>query len=431
MKNSKSFMAVILCMLIVLSGCGAQNGTAAPVNDVESSTQEESAKKEITLKTVSMFGATDPALEVYNQTVEQFKKDNSNIKIVDESSASNEEWKSRIKADFAVGNEPDVILYFTDANSYELIEKGSFVDIETIRKDYPDFVDHIFPHTFTNAPDGKQYAVPTRGFYEALFCNKDLFDQYNLELPTSWDKLLTAVETFNQNGIVPFAVSFSDVPHYMIEHLVLAAGGIDDHKAVPASPDEIPDSWITGMEQLRVLNDMGAFPVDVNATTYPLVGEMFYGKQAAMTIDGSWFMGGIEDKENVVVMPFPSMVKENSEEIIAGFTSGWYITKKAWDDPDKRQACVDFVEMVSSPEFLAKITTVAPCEIPVPSDMTVLDQSGFDTFVNAGEKTDLPIDSRIAGEAWNAWVTSIGSIAEGEKQAKEVLTEVIDIFNKK
>lgn len=425
-----SMLLTIVLLLGLLSACskGTQEATTPEkVEALESNT--ETTDKKITLNTVSMFGATDPALEHYNQLLLDFQDKYPNIEVMDESSASNEEWKSRIKADFAVGNEPDVILYFTDANSHGLIKNGSFVDIETIRTEFPDFGKHIYDYAFTNAPDEKQYAIPTRGFYEALFCNKDLFDQYNLELPTNWDNLMTAVKTFKENGIVPFAVSFSDVPHYMIEHLVMAAGGVKDHRIVPASPDEIPNSWVKGMEQFKVLYDAGAFPVDVNSTTDALAAELFYSKQAAMKVDGSWFMGGITDKDNSVTMPFPSMTKDDSTDIIAGFTSGWYITKKAWEDESKRQACVDFIEMVSTPEFLQKITSIAPCELPTPENLSTLDQTGWDMFINSKDRVDLPIDSRISGEAWSAWLNSVGYLIEGTKEPQEVLENVITIYN--
>lgn len=426
-----SLLLVIVLILGSLSACsgGTKDTSVSQKGKDSKETETKTEAVKIKLKTVSMFGATDPALEHYNQMIKDFQAKYPNVEVVDESSASNEEWKSRIKADFAVGNEPDVILYFTDANSYGLIESGSFVDLDTIRSEFPDYCKHIYDHAYTTAPDGKQYAIPTRGFYEALFCNKDLFDKYKLELPTNWDKLLTAVKTFKENNVVPFAVSFSDVPHYMIEHLVLAAGGVEDHRVVPASVDQIPASWIKGMEQFKVLSDLGAFPVDVNSTTDALSAELFYDKQAAMRVDGSWFMGGITDKENVVTMPFPSMTKDNSKDIIAGFTSGWYITKKAWQDESKRKACADFVEMVSSPEFLQKITSVAPCEIPAPENMSLLDQTGWDTFVNAKDRVDLPIDSRITGEAWSSWLNSVGYMVEGTKQPKEVIENAVTLFN--
>ena len=425
----KKILALILAMSLAFTlfvGCGAQD--PAPTTDSTAPTTDstEPEAEEVSLKTVSMFGATDPALEKYNVVLEEFKAANPHIEVVDESSASDETWKAKIKADFAVGNEPDVILYFTDANSHELISQGKFVDVETIRAEFPEFVDHISDHSFTTAPDGKQYAVSTRGFYEALFCNTDLFEKYDLELPTNWDSLLKAVEVFVANDIVPFAASFSDVPHYMIEHLIIAAGGIEGHKAVPTSVDDIPASWVTAMEQFEVLYNMGAFPVDVNATTNPLVNELFNTKQAAMVVDGSWFVP--TDAETAVAMPFPSMTEDNSKAVVGGFTSGWYITEKAWADESKRQALVDFVEAVSTPEFLGSITTVAPCDIPAPTGLSNVAQTGYETFVGAGADLDLPVDSRISGEPWVLWTGSISSLAEGELDATEMLNEVITEF---
>ncbi len=40
------------------------------------------------------------------------------------------------------------------------------------------------------AEDGVNYCVPVSGFYEGMFVNKDLFDEYGLELPTDWDKFM-------------------------------------------------------------------------------------------------------------------------------------------------------------------------------------------------------------------------------------------------
>ena len=35
---------------------------------------------------------------------------------------------------------------------------------------------------------GKQYALPFIGYYEGMFYNKALFEQYGLEEPTTWEK---------------------------------------------------------------------------------------------------------------------------------------------------------------------------------------------------------------------------------------------------
>ncbi|HBI73139.1 MAG TPA: ABC transporter substrate-binding protein, partial [Lachnospiraceae bacterium] len=129
------------------------------------------------------------------------------ITIEDDSQSSDQDWKAKIAADFAVGNEPDVIQYFTDANASDVLAANKLVSIEEIKKSYPNYAGDTLDSALIAAanPDGVERAVPTTGYWEGLFCNKDLFDQYGLELPTDWDKMETAIKTFKENGIIPIA----------------------------------------------------------------------------------------------------------------------------------------------------------------------------------------------------------------------------------
>ena len=64
-----------------------------------------------------------------------------------------------------------------------------------------------------------------------------------------------------------------------------------------------------------------------------------------MQLDGSWYAGNIEDTDNTVVIAFPGVPDQKAEagSLVGGISSGFYITKKAWEDPDKRDAAVKFV----------------------------------------------------------------------------------------
>ncbi|MFQ9696360.1 MAG: ABC transporter substrate-binding protein, partial [Zhenhengia sp.] len=133
--------------------------------------------------------------------------------------------------DFSAGNEPDVIQFFTDVNSKTLVEQNKVVSIEEIRSEYPDYASNINPAAMDSAKcyDGKQYAVPTHGYYEGIFCNKDLFEANGIELPTDWAKLEAAITGFAEKGITPIAAALGHIPHYWIEHLILAEGCVQDH----------------------------------------------------------------------------------------------------------------------------------------------------------------------------------------------------------
>lgn len=84
-----------------------------------------------------------------------------------------------------------------------------------------------------------------------------------------------------------------------------------------------------------------------------------------MYLDGSWFSvvdpdgkteGAKVTADDVKVIPFPSYTESENEPgtILSGFSSGWYISKKCWNDEAKRKAAIDFVKYNSSDEAIVK-----------------------------------------------------------------------------
>ena len=189
MKKIAILLALSM-MLGIFSGCGSTpaGNTASPGNAESSATPEPTPEatpeqKPVELRTVSMFGGTDPSAADYQQLLKSFMDQNPGITISDESATSDETWKARVTTDFASGNDPDVLFYFTGTDAKQLIENKKVVSIEEIQSQYPDYAKDISDAAmgFMKEFDGKHYAVPVRGYYEGLFCNKDLFDKYSLD----------------------------------------------------------------------------------------------------------------------------------------------------------------------------------------------------------------------------------------------------------
>ena len=442
MKKMKKVLSVILALTLVMSfmtACGKKEAadttdnaaiTQAPAATEEAAAPTEAAQNPVTLTTVSMFGGTDPNAGNYQVINEQFMKDYPYITIEDDSQSADQDWKTKIAADFAVGNEPDVIQYFTDANASDVLAADKFVTIEEIKAVYPNFAEDTLPTALTAAsnPDGVQRAVPTTGYWEGLFCNKDLFDKYNLELPTDWDKMTKAIETFKTNDIVPIAVSLNNVPHYWIEFLMMSAAGPEGYTTVPT---EVPEDWCKGLDMFKTLRDMGAFPVDTDTIDNDFAGELFKNKQAAMQLDGSWYAGGIPDQDNTVVVTFPVVPggKAPTGSMVGGISSGFYITKKAWDDPDKRDAAVKFVMAHTNSKSVATYwggNGQAAAKVEPLANMTPLGISGLD-YSSTATSISTPTDSRISQEAYNTLVAGIVDVSTGTMSSKDLLTEVLDI----
>ena len=431
-KKVLSVLLVSAMAVSMFAGCGGNaNGTTGNAGtESGGNVVSEEGKKEVTLKTVSMFGGTDPNAQVYQAINDELMAQYDYITIEDNSQSSDEEWKAAVNADFSVGNEPDVIQFFTDATADTIVATDKLVSIEEIRAEYPEYAKDTLDSALSAAAntDGVERAVPTTGYWEGLFCNKDLFDQYNLELPTDWDSLVTAIETFKANGIIPIACSLNNVPHYWIEFLMLYSSGVDEFTTIPTTA---PGGWAEGLSLFKTLRDMGAFPADTDTVDDAYTGQLFRDKKAAMQLDGSWYSGNITDTDNTVVIAFPGVPNQKAEanSLIGGISSGFYITRKAWEDPDKRDAAVKFVMAHTSQAGVQRYWEATGAVSQAAVEVTPVDGAtpfaeSIAAYTSSASAIVAPTDARI-GDAYKTLVAQIVKVSTGAITAEDAINEAL------
>ncbi len=393
-----------------------------------------------TINTMSMFGGTDPNAAGYQTNIKTYEKATGN-KVTDSSDTATSTWKASVLTDFNTGNEPDVLQFFTGIDAKTLITSNKFVDYDTIKAKYPDYAKDVNKSALDQMKeiDGKTYAIPTSAYWEGLYVNKTLFDKYKLALPTDWDKLTAAIKAFTAAKITPIAVGFADEPHYTVETLVLAAGGVAEHAANPGSDmSKVPASWVKGLDTFKTLADLGAFGnMKIAATKKNAIAtrDVANGK-AAMFMSGSWSASNFtfdKTKANFIVMAFPAIPggKGTGKEVLSGFSSGFYITKKAWDNAEKQKAAVDFVMTQTTKTGIQNIVATQPfvmASVSIPqAPISTAYRASVTTMTATATGTDFPMDSRLVPAAWNVIWTSVGKIASGEMTAQQVLDKAIPL----
>lgn len=328
-------VSIIFCIFF-FTGCNKNNQTS----------------ETITLNVYTSFGESDGNHDTYQALIKQFQE-KSNIVIEDHSAVSNEEWKMSILSLFNSGKDPDVLFYFSGTDAESLITEHKVIDLATIRESYPSYGTNINSSILDTmkASDSKNYALPVSGYWEGLFINKDLFDEYDISIPDNWDSFLEAISAFKEHDVIPIAVSLGEVPHYWFEFLIYNHTGPASHlNTIPTLNNPTPKAFVDGFNDLITLYQMGAFPPDTAMISNVEAFTLFQNKKAAMVLDGSWSVGQIQDTDNVMLIPFPTY--ENSPrqntDMIAGFSMGFYITEKAWNDPLKQKACIDFINTMTS-----------------------------------------------------------------------------------
>lgn len=463
MRKVKKSLALLLATVLTMSmltGCGSKKeapaasettateapaaddsaaaATEAPAADEQTEAPAAESTEPVTIRVNTMMGGTDSAAPVFQELVKQFMVDNPHITVEDESQVVSEETKAALIADFTLDNEPDIMQFFSDATSNDIIKMGKVVPVSEMQEYNPEIAANISEKALaaTASPvDGVTYAIPTTGFAEGLFVNTDLFEQYNLELPTDWDKFMTAVETFEKNGIIPLAISLNKEPHYLVDHLMMRTAGLDGWAMIP---ETAPAEWAEGLGYLKTLRDMNAFPKDTDTIDNATAQELFRSKKAAMSLDGSWAAGGIpeENLPTTQFIKFPTTPngKSNENEGITGYTSGFFISRKAWDDPAKRDACVKFLLAATGTDAVKgywKATGAALCSVEIDdaekAELNSINQQIVEA-ANSFTKAACPTDARIAGEPWASLINSAVGISKGSVKPEDAINEMLNLY---
>ena len=164
---------------------------------------------------------------------------------------------------------------------------------------------------------------------------------------------------------------------------------------------------------------LGAFAEDCNATTNDIVGQLFRDKKAAMQLDGSWFANGIAESSwgTTAVMPFPAYAEDaEPTAFIGGVSMGFYLSRKAWDDPAKRDAAVSLLAYLASGDNAKRLGGFS-------FGGSLLEDSY--TMLNNAKVMLSPFQDEMTAEARSLWFSKVPAIVDGTADPAAVWAEVM------
>ena len=372
----------------------------------------------LTLYTASSFAGEDDSAVTYVNLLKAFEAEHGCV-ISDQSSASSERWKQSVLNDFAAGNEPDVLFFFArGADSVPILSR--VIPIEQLNREYPDL--NLPVSEALREADGQVYAVPVRPFWEGLMVNLDLFEEAGLALPATWDQLKDAIRVFRGKGIVPISVSLTDAPHYLAEMLIQACSTPEEQQARPRSAEEVPASWIRGMKLLRELYEIGAFPENAALLDERTADELFHSGQAAMRVDGVWFAHQMTEAEmnRTAVLPAPRYGEvQGPVSYIGGVSMGFYLTRRAYEQPMVRDEAVALLAYLTSEESRAKLSG---------GSLTGSLQQSAANLIASDHLMLGPIQDAMNATAREVWLMEcVPAVAEGRMTAEECWERVMQL----
>lgn len=309
--------------------------------------------KEITVWEIQ---TEDPMREVFADSIARFEEANPGFKVNDVVMA-NEDYKQKISIALGSDTAPDIFITWTGGGMREYIDADRILDLtEYMNKD--NYKDYFLDAAIAQATmDDKIWCVPVENCsIAALFYNKQLFEEYGVEIPTTIEELEAACDLFLENDIVPMALPnrtkyFGSMYYmYLVDRM---AGPSLFESAANGGERTFEDEVFTWAdEKVQEWAEKGYFGDGYNS----LDGEtgmhrqMLYNGEAAMELDGSWVVSSFyfeapDFVDNIGVFPFPAVEGGEGDinNLVGTLGDTFYCINSKAEEPD---ACFEFIKYI-------------------------------------------------------------------------------------
>ena len=267
---------------------------------------------------------------------------------------------TNLQAGFVRSNPPDLALQNYNLDMARFMERGALSDLadlpeaDAIRPDVLDLVDWYPGY------EGRTSVIPYSVAAASVIYNKRLFEENGLEVPTTWDELLTVCETFLEAGVTPIYGTFPELwttTQGLFDYVI---GGRIDVRDFITQINEIgedvgPDSEVSFQTTLlepvqQMLELLPYFNEDAPSRTYGDGNTAMAQGEAAMYLQGPWALVEIEKAATDIELgSFPLPVTDDPADlrIRANIDLSLWIPEQA----DEQEGARQFLQHLMRPEI--------------------------------------------------------------------------------
>lgn len=248
-------------------------------------------------------------------------------------------------------NPPDVMSGFVGGVLTEYIQQGKLADLSDLWR--AQGWDRVFPKSLKDASsyNGKQYFVPMAIQWNPIWYRKNIFEELQLSIPTTWEELLSACERIAEAGYIPLAISvegWNPPVARWFTILNLRLNGAQFHEELMRGKVSYTDPRVRAVfEHWAEMFERNCFAEDSAQSTYPVALRQFMFGQAAMYNLGEWLFESIPSQFNPAFDFFSlPTLNENVERAEIVHLYGAYMLS----DTKNRAAAEDFLAYRGSVE---------------------------------------------------------------------------------
>mgnify|MGYP000094199366 CR=1 FL=1 len=399
----------------------------------------------ITLTYWETFGSQDGGVQA--QIIAEFEASHPNVQIVQEF-VPFEEMSVKLPPALQSGTGPDII-YADVAPQFlgSYVQAGHILPLSDAAEQFG-WDERVFDWAQRRATyDGELFAIGHEMEVLTLMYNQKIFDELGLEVPTTLEELETTMAAIrDQSDYVPMMLATGPGPwngFHMMHALAYAMMDVSQvANTTPQGDGSYADpNWLQVFEKYQEWVNAGYFPAEANSIDWEGHWSLFCAGQVAMLAQGTWLFLPLSECEaenpelfDFSVAPFPSAEGRPYQSYV-GIGSAWYLNAALEEDPARKQAALEFLDALISPENAVRWVQEAQLFPAVPFDassveLTEQQQAALAIVEQAGAEGGgpVPVGFNNSPEELEVWRNVVQGLVAGSltpEQAAEMLNEAL------
>lgn len=320
MQKLAKFAGLILVVLMVVSmaacsGSPTAESTQAPTQAESDAPAAPAEKTKLKLLVISADENRQNINENYIKT--NVATDLPDIDLEVENGGGGDDFYNKVKTYNASGDMPDV--WYSDAvTAIPIINAGNQLDLTPYITEDGFMAKYSVPDAL-KFNDGKIYTLSSgcdTYFNPRIFYHKDIFDEYGLEEPATFDELVDICETLSSNGVTP--ISMDGLAGWgpclgLLQQMIQ----IEDPQVAQdllANKTDFTNPVVkNALGRIQTLAQAGAFPDGVTTMDYGPAYEMFSSGNSAMYFIFTWELPNLAQDPTVDFLLWPKATADNTK----------------------------------------------------------------------------------------------------------------------
>ncbi len=436
-------LALSLCLLAALAACGGAPAEADPAPadpapaPAPADEPAEPAAEPVTLSFWHIWGSGDANTEAVNRVIDGWNAENPNVQIAQET-YENEAYKTTIRTNVSGDTAPDIYSVWGGGFSKPFVDAGKVLNLNDYLSDGT--MDRLNPGAldfFTY--DGNVFGMTFGKAASGFFCNGRVFEENNVKIPETWDELLTAVETFNANGVTPIITTSREawVIGMLFEGLALKAVGAEKtiNTLLKQGDGSFSDpQFANAANKLLELVELGAFNSDMGAISRDEALAAMMAGDGAMYYMGAWESSQFESADSVDAgsydwIPFPTLPDGNglATEFNGGMIDGLMVNANTAYPAEAAEFVKYFCENMSREGFA--LGNYMPAWNTSEVDESALPPvfAKINAYTNSATNYVIWWDTGLVGDDVTAYQTALDSFINRQIDTDEFIAALQEI----